>query len=76
MLLKKRAAKLRHDTGRKDIVAEQEIFPPSFSDMLTDTLVRPFQMLVTEPILLLMSLFVSLIYGLLVSLLFRTFNVD
>ncbi|KAF8921555.1 major facilitator superfamily domain-containing protein [Mucidula mucida] len=70
VLLKKRAAKLRHDTGRKDIVAEQEIFPPSFSDMLTDTLVRPFQMLVTEPILLLMSLFVSLIYGLLYAFFF------
>ena len=65
-LLKKRARKLRHKTGRTDIVTEQEIFKVSFAHLLADTLIRPFQMLVTEPILLLMSLFISLIYGLLV----------
>lgn len=70
VLLKQRASKLRHKTGRNDIVTEQEIFKVSFADLLTDTLIRPFQMLVTEPILLLMSLFISLIYGLLYAFFF------
>lgn len=66
VLLQKRAAKLRSRTGRDDIVTEQEIFRTSFADLIADTLIRPFGMLVTEPILLLMSLFIALIYGLLV----------
>ncbi|KAF8905690.1 major facilitator superfamily domain-containing protein [Mucidula mucida] len=70
VLLKQRARKLRHKTDRKDIVTEQEIFRVSFSQMLADTLIRPFGMLVTEPILLLMSLFISLIYGLLYAFFF------
>ncbi|PBK67153.1 MFS general substrate transporter [Armillaria solidipes] len=70
VLLQKRAAKLRSKTGRDDIVTEQEIFRTSFADLITDTLVRPFGMLVTEPILLLMSLFIALIYGLLYAFFF------
>ncbi|KAK0185633.1 MFS general substrate transporter [Armillaria mellea] len=70
VLLQKRAAKLRSKTGRDDIVTEQEIFRTSFADLITDTLIRPFGMLVTEPILLLMSLFIALIYGLLYAFFF------
>ncbi|PBK95806.1 MFS general substrate transporter [Armillaria gallica] len=70
VLLQKRAAKLRSRTGRDDIVTEQEIFRTSFADLITDTLIRPFGMLVTEPILLLMSLFIALIYGLLYAFFF------
>ncbi|KAG7444099.1 MFS general substrate transporter [Guyanagaster necrorhizus] len=70
VLLRKRAAKLRSKTGRDDIVTEQEIFRTSFADLITDTLIRPFGMLVTEPILLLMSLFIALIYGLLYAFFF------
>ncbi|KAJ7499839.1 MFS general substrate transporter [Mycena latifolia] len=57
VILRKRATKLRTETGRDDIV-------------LAETLVRPFQMIVTEPILLLMSLFIALIYGLLYAFFF------
>ncbi|KAJ7683570.1 MFS general substrate transporter [Mycena rosella] len=69
-ILRKRAARLRAETGRDDIVTEQELFKASFARVLTETLVRPFQMLVTEPILLLMSLFIALIYGLLYAFFF------
>ncbi|KAJ7688303.1 major facilitator superfamily domain-containing protein [Mycena rosella] len=58
-ILRKRAARLRAETGRDDIVTEQELFKASFARVLTETLVRPF------PYLLLMSLFIALIYGLL-----------
>ncbi|KAJ7499821.1 MFS general substrate transporter [Mycena latifolia] len=70
VILRKRAAKLRAETGRDDIVTEQELFKASFAQILTETLVRPFQMIVTEPILLLMSLFIALIYGLLYAFFF------
>ncbi|KIY72213.1 MFS general substrate transporter [Cylindrobasidium torrendii FP15055 ss-10] len=70
VILQRRAAKLRQKSGRENIVAEQEVFKPAFSQMMQDTLIRPFSMLVTEPILLLMSLFISLIYGLLYAFFF------
>lgn len=70
VLLKARAKKLRKETGDKNICTEQELFKVPFSQMMADTLIRPFQMLLTEPILLLLSLYIALIYGLLVSCLF------
>ncbi|KZT27656.1 MFS general substrate transporter [Neolentinus lepideus HHB14362 ss-1] len=70
VLLKKRAARMRKEQGRDNIVTEQELFPRPFSEVLVETLIRPFQMLLTEPILLLMSLYISLIYGLLYAFFF------
>lgn len=67
-ILKRRAARLRKETGDETICTEQEVYKVAFSDMLMDTLIRPFAMLVTEPILLLLSLYIALIYGLLVSI--------
>jgi len=69
-LLRKRAQRIRKETGRSDIVTEEEVLKTSFASMLADTLIRPFQMLATEPILLLMSLFIALIYGLLYAFFF------
>ncbi|GBE81643.1 MFS general substrate transporter [Sparassis latifolia] len=69
-ILHKRAIRLREETGDPNITTEQELFRASFSEMLTETLLRPFQMLVTEPILLLMSLYIALIYGLLYAFFF------
>ncbi|PBK80704.1 hypothetical protein ARMGADRAFT_1039858 [Armillaria gallica] len=45
--------KMSHD----DIITEQELFRMSFAALMTDALIRPFGMLVMDPILLLMSLF-------------------
>lgn len=41
-LLRKRAKRMRTETGRADIVTEQELFKASFSQVLVETLVRPF----------------------------------
>lgn len=43
VILKKRAAALRKETGDKNICTEQELFKIPFSQMMTDTLVRPFR---------------------------------
>ncbi|KAI0066245.1 MFS general substrate transporter [Artomyces pyxidatus] len=69
-LLRHRAEKMRRDTGSDCYKTEQELFLRPLSDMLTETLVRPFEMLLTEPILLLMSLYICLIYGLLYAFFF------
>ena len=66
-ILKRRAQKLRKETGDPNICTEQEMFGVPFGEMMKDTLIRPFQMLATEPILLLLSMYIALIYGLLVS---------
>ncbi|KAF4571119.1 hypothetical protein EYR36_001610 [Pleurotus pulmonarius] len=70
VLLRKRAQKLRQKEGNSNIYTQQELSRPPFSELLIDTLVRPFTMLVTEPILLLMSLYISVIYGLLYGFFF------
>jgi hypothetical protein len=88
VLLRKRAAKLRSETGNPNITTEQELFNASLGQILTEALIRPCrefdsflkrkrnnadyvsitsEMIATEPILLLTSLFVALIYGLLVG---------
>ncbi|WOO76704.1 putative MFS-type transporter8 [Vanrija pseudolonga] len=69
-LLKKRAAKMRAETGDESFVTEQEVARRPLGEIVTETLVRPFQMLATEPILLLMSLYISLVYGLLYAYFF------
>ncbi len=68
VILKRRAQRLRKETGDLNIATEQELFKVPFSQLIVETLIRPFQMLATEPILLLLSLYIALIYGLLVSL--------
>ena len=89
VLLKRRAARLRKETGNPNITTEQELFKRKLSDIVVETLIRPFreflfvtlgtdavantpplEMLVTEPILLLMSMYIALIYGLLYAFFF------
>ncbi|WRT63125.1 uncharacterized protein IL334_000028 [Kwoniella shivajii] len=69
-LLKRRAKQLRQDSGDDSYVTEQEIFRKPLNEIVLETLIRPFEMLVTEPILLLMSLYISLVYGLLYAFFF------
>ncbi|KAH9928079.1 MFS general substrate transporter [Fomitopsis serialis] len=64
VLLKRRAARLRKETGNPNITTEQELFKRKFSEIVVETLIRPF------PILLLMSLYIALIYGLLYAFFF------
>ncbi|KDQ08549.1 hypothetical protein BOTBODRAFT_48147 [Botryobasidium botryosum FD-172 SS1] len=70
VLLRKRAARMRAETGLTNIKTEQELFAAPLSEIIFNTLVRPFEMLMTEPILLLMSLYIALIYGLLYAFFF------
>jgi len=70
VLLKKRAVKMRKDTGDDSFVTEQEVLRRPLKEIVIETLIRPFQMLVEEPILLLMSMYVALVYGLLYAYFF------
>lgn len=70
VLLKKRAQKMRKETEDPTFVTEQEVLRRPLGDIVVETLIRPFQMLVEEPILLLMSLYVCLVYGLLYAYFF------
>ncbi len=63
VILKKRARQLRRSTGDPTFVTEQEIFMRPFSDILMEALVRPFVMLMEEPILLLMSLYIAVSFA-------------
>ncbi|KAI0033613.1 MFS general substrate transporter [Vararia minispora EC-137] len=56
VILRRRARKLREETGHDNYATEQELFPRPFSDLL--------------PIMLLMSLYIAMIYGLLYAFFF------
>lgn len=63
VLLSRKAKKIKYETRNWAIHArsdEQEINP---KEILTKFLLRPFKMLFLEPILLLMTVYMSLIYG-------------
>ncbi|KZT53948.1 MFS multidrug transporter [Calocera cornea HHB12733] len=64
-LLLKRAKKLRKETGDDSHVTEQEIDPRPTGERLRLFLLRPFQLLFLEPIVLFLSLYMSVLYGLL-----------
>lgn len=62
-LLKKRAAKLRKETGDDKYVTEQDLDLRPFGQRMKLFLVRPFQLLCLEPIVLFLSLYMSVLYG-------------
>ncbi|KAI0169693.1 MFS general substrate transporter [Hypoxylon sp. FL1284] len=64
-ILAQRAKKLRKETGDMDYVTEQDIDKRPLADRLRVFLIRPFQLLFTELIVLLISLYMSVLYGLL-----------
>jgi len=64
-LLARRAKKLRKETGDAGHVTEQELDTRTFSSRLGVFLIRPFQLLFRELIVLLISLYMSVLYGLL-----------
>jgi MFS family permease len=74
VILKHRAKKIRQESGDNSYVTEQEAFKRPLAGIVVETLVRPFQMLVQEPILLLMSLYIALIYGLVRAILVICFR--
>ncbi|KAL0094187.1 major facilitator superfamily domain-containing protein [Phycomyces blakesleeanus] len=70
VLLARRAKRLRQETGDPSYVTVEEEFPTPLSELLRSNLIRPFEMIVTEPILLLMSMYISIIYALLYAFFF------
>jgi multidrug resistance protein len=70
VILKKRAAKLRAKTGNISIITEQEKVKLTLNDIIRTSLVRPITMILTEPVLDLMCLYIVLIYAMLYAFFF------
>ena len=64
-ILGRRAQKMRKDTGDDKFVTEQDLDLRPLGERLRVFLVRPFQLLFQEPIVLFISLYMSVLYGLL-----------
>ncbi|KAK7204736.1 synaptic vesicle transporter [Myxozyma melibiosi] len=69
-ILKARAKKLRKETGNPNIMTEQERLKAPFSETVRTVLIKPVNLILTEPILDLMNLYVVLIYSLLYAFFF------
>ncbi|KAJ9608297.1 Synaptic vesicle transporter SVOP [Cladophialophora chaetospira] len=65
VILDKRAKKLRQETGDAKYVTEKDLDPRPMSEQIRIFLVRPLQLLCLEPIVLLISLYMAVLYGLL-----------
>jgi DHA1 family multidrug resistance protein-like MFS transporter len=66
-ILYRRTRRLRKLTGRSDLRSEGELMSEQMTgkEIALMTLVRPFTLTFTEPILFLLNLYIALIYGLL-----------
>ncbi|RYP91898.1 hypothetical protein DL770_001958 [Monosporascus sp. CRB-9-2] len=64
-ILARRAKKLRAETGENDHVTEQDLDKRPFGERMRIFLIRPFQLLFGELIVFLISLYMSVLYGLL-----------
>lgn len=65
VILVAKAAELRRRTKNWGIHAKQEEIEVDFRELITKNFSRPLRLLVTEPIVLLLSIYMSFIYGLL-----------
>ncbi|ORX56900.1 MFS general substrate transporter [Hesseltinella vesiculosa] len=70
VLLSRRAKRMRQTLNDDSYVTVEEEFPIPLSEVVYSNLIRPFQMLLTEPILLLMSCYIAIIYALLYGFFF------
>ncbi|KAF2013070.1 MFS general substrate transporter [Aaosphaeria arxii CBS 175.79] len=69
VVLVEKAIQLRRQTGNWAIHAEKERLELNIDAVIRNYLTRPLQMLVTEPIILLVTMYMSFIYGLVYALL-------
>ncbi|BFZ63705.1 hypothetical protein YB2330_004837 [Saitoella coloradoensis] len=65
IILKKKAQKLRKETGNMELYAKIERDDRSVAKVLGVALTRPWKLLLLEPIVLLISIYMSFVYGLL-----------
>lgn len=70
VILKRRAARLRKETGDRSIITEQEKYKLTVRDIIRTSLVRPVTMILTEPVLDLMCMYIVLIYAMLYAFFF------
>ena len=63
MVLKRRAQKLRKDTGNSSIVSPLELDSRDLKQMMLITVSRPFRMIFHESIVSLTSLYLALAYA-------------
>lgn len=70
VILKRRAAKLRKETGDMNIITEQEKTKLTLSAIIRTSLIRPVTMILTEPVLDLMCMYIVLIYAMLYAFFF------
>ncbi|KAH8682698.1 major facilitator superfamily domain-containing protein [Xylariales sp. PMI_506] len=70
VLLKRRAARLRKETGDPNIITEQETVRYTLMDVLRTNLIRPITLILTDPVLDLMCLYILLIYAMLYAFFF------
>jgi multidrug resistance protein len=70
VILKRRAAKLRKETGNPNIITEQEQTKLTVRDIARTSLIRPITMIMTEPVLDLMCMYIVLIYAMLYAFFF------
>lgn len=70
VILKRRAAKLRKETGNPNIITEQETRKLSLGEIARSSLIRPITMIMTEPVLDLMCMYIVLIYAMLYAFFF------
>ncbi|KOS46818.1 hypothetical protein ACN38_g2213 [Penicillium nordicum] len=68
-VLVEKAAIMRRQTRNWGIRARQEEIELDWGDLITNNFSRPFRMLFTEPIVFLISLWMSFVYGLMYALL-------
>lgn len=65
VLLQRRAAAKRRSTGNMAYTSQLDKTKPTFKDIFVKYITRPIQMLVLEPVLMCMTMYISLIYGIL-----------
>ncbi|KAL1982034.1 hypothetical protein VTN96DRAFT_1804 [Rasamsonia emersonii] len=65
VLLQRRAARLRLETRNWALHSRLDEHRPTLNDIVVRYLLRPIQMLILEPILLCVSIYLALIYGIL-----------
>ena len=66
ILLKKKKKLVKEDpVGSKDLYAEHEKQDWSIMSVIQRTIFRPFHMLALEPILVMVTIYLSVVYGLL-----------
>ncbi|KAB8069492.1 major facilitator superfamily domain-containing protein [Aspergillus leporis] len=70
VILKRRAVKLRKSTRNMNIITEQERYKLSLRGIIRTSLIRPITMILTEPVLDLMCMYIVLIYAMLYAFFF------